>query len=40
VFTDLDITGNAGTYTLTFSAIGFTSITSGVITLEVQPPPG
>jgi adhesin/invasin len=38
-FTDLVISGSAGTYTLTFSANGFASVTSSVITLELPAPP-
>jgi adhesin/invasin len=37
-FTDLVITGDPGTYTLLFTASGFTSVTSSSITLVAAPP--
>jgi len=37
-FTDLVITGDPGTYTLMFTASGFTSVTSSSITLVAAPP--
>ena len=39
-FTDLVLTGPTGAHTLLFAASGYTSVTSGTITLQAGPPSG